>query len=60
MAAVVFLAIPLTQLIDAQSSEGIQLRETVTLPPPQAYTPPVAPEQEPLSLKSPSHNFRLN
>lgn len=47
MAAVVFLAIPLTQLIDAQSSDRIEVRETMTLPPPQAFIPPVAPEQDP-------------
>ena len=47
MAAVVFLAIPLTQLIDAQNSEVLEVRETLTLPPPQSLIPPVAPEKEP-------------
>lgn len=47
MAAVVFLAIPLTQLIDAQSSQRILVRETITLPPPQALIPPAAPDSEP-------------
>lgn len=58
MAAVVFLAIPLTQLIDAQSSERILVRETVTLPPPQAYIPPVAPEQEPPKPQEPKPQFQ--
>ena len=53
MAAVVFLAIPLTQLIDAQNSEVLKVRETLTLPPPQALIPPKALEQEPPKPQEP-------
>ena len=46
MASVVFLAIPLTQMIDAHSSERIQVRVTMTLPPPDIFVPPEIPEKE--------------
>ena len=58
MAAVVFLAIPLTQLIDAQNSEVLEVRETLTLPPPQSLIPPVAPEKEPPQLQDPKPQFQ--
>ena len=59
MAAVVFLAIPLTQLIDAQNSEVLEVRETLTLPPPQSLIPPVAPEQEPPQPQDPKPQFQV-
>jgi TonB family protein len=58
MAAVVFLAIPLTQLIDAQNSEVLDVRETLTLPPPQALIPPVSPEKEPPQPQEPKPQFQ--